>query len=83
MNKKENPNVIRFNRSVGRLLTQSSLFVCDPTKKGCVFPMIISSECRMGQYGDDDHREDTLFFKFKPSFIFSCFCVVVFLIMAD
>ena len=28
-------------------------------KVGCVFPMVISSEFRMRQYIDDDHREDT------------------------
>ena len=25
---------------------------------GCIFPMVISSEFRMGQYRDDDHCED-------------------------
>ena len=25
---------------------------------GCIFPMVISSEFRMGQYRDDDHSED-------------------------
>ena len=28
-------------------------------KVGCVFPMVIWSKFRMGQYSDDDHREDT------------------------
>ena len=28
-------------------------------KVGCDFPMVISSEFRMRQYRDDDHREDT------------------------
>ena len=27
-------------------------------KVGCAFPMVIWSEFRMGQYRDDDHRED-------------------------
>ena len=32
------------------------------TKMGCVFPMVIWSEFRMGQYRDDDHREDASHF---------------------
>ena len=28
----------------------------------CIFPMVISSEFRMRQHGDDDHREDTTHF---------------------
>ena len=28
-------------------------------KVGCVFPMVIWSEFRIGQYRDGDHREDT------------------------
>ena len=31
---------------------------------GCVFPKVIRSEFRMGQYGDDEHRENV------PHFIF-------------
>ena len=27
-------------------------------KKGCVFPMVISSEFRMEQHRDDDHQKD-------------------------
>ena len=29
---------------------------------GCVFPMVIWSEFRMGQYRHDDHREDAPYF---------------------
>ena len=28
------------------------------TKAGCVFPIVISSDLRMGQHRDDDHQED-------------------------
>ena len=31
-------------------------------KVGCVFPMVILSEFRMGQYRDEDHPEDALHF---------------------
>ena len=31
-------------------------------KVGCVFPMVIWSEFRMGQYRDDETREDALHF---------------------
>ena len=27
-------------------------------KVGCIFPMVISSDSRMGQHRDDDHQED-------------------------
>ena len=27
-------------------------------KVGCIFPMVITPEFHMGQYRDDDHRED-------------------------
>ena len=30
------------------------------SKVGCIFPVVISSEFRLGQYRDDDHREDAL-----------------------
>ena len=33
------------------------------SKVECVYPMIISSEFRMKQYGDDDLREDAPYFK--------------------
>ena len=29
-----------------------------PIKEGCICPMVISSEFRMGQYRDGDHQED-------------------------
>ena len=32
--------------------------ICEVFKVGCVSPMVISSEFHMGQYWDDDHRED-------------------------
>ena len=32
-------------------------------KVGRGFPMVISSEFRMGQYRDDDHHEDAPYFK--------------------
>ena len=31
-------------------------------KVGCILPMVIWSEFRMGQYWDDDYREDALQF---------------------
>ena len=34
------------------------------TKLGCVFPMVISSDFRMGEHRDDDHEEDAPYFKF-------------------
>ena len=34
-------------------------------KVGCIFPMVIWSEFRMGQYWDDDHREDAPQFTFN------------------
>ena len=43
-----------------------SLLSAENSKVGCIFPMIILSEFRMGQYRDDDHREDA------PHF--TCFC---------
>ena len=36
-------------------------------KVGCIFPMVISSEFRMGQYRDDDHREDASHFSIRLS----------------
>ena len=39
-------------------------------KVGCVFPMVIRSEFRMGQYRDNDHHEDALHFTFIPSKVF-------------
>ena len=36
------------------------LFRC--SKVGCIFPVIISSDSRMGPYRDDSHREDALHF---------------------
>ena len=29
-----------------------------PAKQGCEFPMVLASEFDLGQYMDDDHRED-------------------------
>ena len=40
------------------------------TKVGCVFPIVISSEIRMWQYGNDDHQEDAAHFRtMKPILI--------------
>ena len=36
------------------------------TKMGCIFPMVNSSEFRMRQYRDDDHREDAPHFNIIP-----------------
>jgi len=33
------------------------------TKLGCVFPMVISSDFRMGKHRDDDHEEDAPYFR--------------------
>ena len=35
------------------------------SKMGCVFPMVILSEFRIGQYGDDDHWDDAPHFNFQ------------------
>ena len=43
------------------------LFENKGTKIGCIFPMVISSGFRMGQYRDDDHREDASHFHILPS----------------
>ena len=32
------------------------------SKLGCVFPMVISSDFRMGEHRDDDHEEDAPYF---------------------
>ena len=32
---------------------------------GCIFPVVISSEFRPGQYRDGDHREDALHFNYQ------------------
>ena len=39
------------------LLLSTELLDQPHTKVGCVFPMIISSEFHIGQYGDNDFRE--------------------------
>ena len=36
-------------------------------KVGCVFTMVISSEFRVGQYRDDDHRVDASHFMFRQN----------------
>ena len=44
-----------------RFKNQSSIkeeFICNIDKVGCIFPMVISSEFRMRQHRDDDHRDD-------------------------
>jgi len=40
--------------------TSSSFKMKLPVKAECIFSMVISSEFRMGQYRDDDHREDAV-----------------------
>ena len=40
----------------------STVIILGAYKVGCVFPMVISSEFRKGQYTDDDHREDASHF---------------------
>ena len=55
--------------SLERQLKLTNLLVLKTGKVGCIFPMVISSEFRMGQYRDDDHREDAPHFmnpKAKP-----------------
>ena len=37
-------------------------------KVGCIFVIVISSELRMGQYGDDDYREDAPHFRINESY---------------
>ena len=37
----------------------------------CIFPIVISSEFRIGQYRDDDHREDA------PTLLRSTFLVKI------
>ena len=34
-------------------------------KVGRFFPMVISSDFRMGEHRDDDHEEDTPYFKMR------------------
>ena len=41
-------------------------FVCF-SKVGCIFPVVISSELRMGLCKDDDHREDAPNLRFDVS----------------
>ena len=41
-------------------LFQKSEFI----KVGCAFPMVISSDFRMGKHRDDDHEEDAPYFTF-------------------
>ena len=45
-------------------VTTSSIVIVNYITVGCIFPMVISSEFRIGQHRDDDHREGTLHFIF-------------------
>ena len=45
------------------MIVISHALKCGQNKVGCVFPMVISSELRMGRYSTDDHWED------EPHFI--------------
>ena len=40
-------------------------------KVGCVIPMVIWSELRLGKYRDDDHREDAPHFRMNGYFRFA------------
>ena len=44
--------------SLERQLKLTNLLALKTGKVGCIFPMVISLEIRMGQYRDDDHREE-------------------------
>ena len=46
----------------GNVLLQLLRINSRVNKVRCAFPMVISSEFRMGQYIDDDHREDASHF---------------------
>ena len=48
-----------------------SLLSAENSKVGCIFPMIILSEFRMGQYRDDDHLEYAPHFTVCSKFKFS------------
>ena len=50
--------ILEIDRVVNRLNLWVIADGCWKSKVGCVFPMVISFEFRMGQYWDDDHRED-------------------------
>ena len=54
----ENPFSFLCQMQTDLLLTPKIFY-----KVGCVLPMIISSEFRLGQYRDEDHRQDPLHFK--------------------
>ena len=41
----------------------ADLLVRSEDKVGCAFPMVISSDLRMGKHRDDDHEEDAPYFK--------------------
>ena len=61
---KTNPLKIMRTYSVFSILQNLSIrifwyMVC---KLGCVFPMVISSDFRMGEHRDDDHEEDAPYF---------------------
>ena len=53
-----------FIKSTSDLMNGGSIFTqvedkwIKKSKVGCIFPLVISSEFRMGQYRDDNHRED-------------------------
>ena len=47
---------------LGRFVETHRRFLKNKYKVGCVFPMIIWAEFRMGQYRDEDHRKDALLF---------------------
>ena len=44
------------------LWKQPTINVLVKSKVECIFPIVISSEFRIGQYRDDDHREDAPLF---------------------
>ena len=66
INGKENSNVIIAIILLILLVVSGKFPYTSNAKVGCVFPMVISSEFRMRQHRDDDHREDAPHFATVP-----------------
>ena len=62
INGKENSNVIIAIILLILLVVSGKFPYTSNAKVECVFPMVISSEFRMRQHRDHDHREDTSHF---------------------
>ena len=64
----EDPPIIDRKEALQKLINlfirYSKVNIYPIYKVGCVSQKVISSEFRMGEYGDGDHREDALHFTF-------------------